>query len=330
MLRRLDGQTLDLKAERALPDYQELQVLAAPSPALAVAMATPPTRTQPAVGCTHDRLVYLVEQFFDRYNAHLSADLLTLFNIQVPSAAGGFADYYDNPGVPVHATNARSLIAYWDTRFAAGDRFDSHTVSYPPEGATRFTANPTATFTRSFGGGTQQGNMQLDCNAGLLVAVRLSSDYAGWASRDGFGVRFSVPSAWNGPEDIDTQKGAGAPKNWLVFTDSSGETQVTVWLFSDTTAETFATTRLQGSERKNVTIVDAGQTRNVIEVHAPASWSGPTGSGSYDNRHLVVQLTPSLVADVIVNAPRISGASSVSAEQVLTQDRITVRIAATN
>jgi hypothetical protein len=223
-------------------------------------------------------------------------------------------------------------MAYWDTRFAAGDRFDSHTVSYPPEGATRFTANPTAAFTRSFAGGTQQGNMQLDCSAGLLVAVRMSSDYVGWGSRDAFGVRFSVPSAWKGPEDIDTRKGGGAPKNWLVFTDPGGRSQVTVWLIADITAETFVTTRLtaQGSERTNATITDAGQMRNVIEVHAPASWSGPTGAGSYDNRHLVVQLTPSLVADVIVNAPLINGASKLSAEQIRTQDRITVRIAATN
>jgi hypothetical protein len=330
VLRRLDAQTLELKTERALPDYAELRVLAAPSPTAATATPTPPTRTQPAAGCTKDRLVYLVEQFFSHYNAHRAADLLQLFHHQVPAAGGGFSDYNDNPGVAVHITDATRLPPYWENRFASGDRFDGHTVSYPPEGSTRFTGNPTATFTRSFDGGSQQGNMQLDCNAGLLVAVRMSSDYAGWGSRDAFGVRFSVPSSWKGPDDIDTQKGAGAPKNWLVFTDAGGETQVTVWLFSDTTAEMFVTTRLQGSERKNVTIADAGQLRNVIEVHAPASWSGPTGSGSYDNRHLVVQLTQSLVADVIVNAPRILGASKLSAEQVLTQDRITVRIAATN
>jgi hypothetical protein len=117
-----------------------------------------------------------------------------------------------------------------------------------------------------------------------------------------------------------------------VFTDASAQTQVTVWLIADISAETFVATRLtaQGSERKNATITDAGHMRNVIEVHAPASWSGPTGAGSYDNRHLVVQLTPSLVADVIVNAPLINGASKLSAEQVSTQDRIIVRIAATN
>jgi hypothetical protein len=333
VLRRLDAQTLELRAERVLSDYAELEVLAAPGPAAAIATATPPTRTLgTTTSCTRDRLVYLVEEFFSRYTAHRAADLLQLFDHRGSASGGGFSDYSDNSGTPVHITDAGKLEPYWERQFAAGDRFDSHTVSYPPEGATRSTGNPTATFTRSFTGGTQQGNLQLDCSAGLLVAVRMSSDYAGWGSREAFGVRFSVPSSWKGPEDIDTQKGAGAPKNWLVFTDPGGQSQVTVWLIADTTAEAFVRTRLTslGSERRNVTITDAGQTRDVIEVHAPASWSGPTGAGSYDNRHLVVQLSPSLVADVIVNAPLINGASKLSAEQVRTQDRITLRIAATN
>ncbi|MDQ6857662.1 MAG: hypothetical protein M3Z65_01565, partial [Chloroflexota bacterium] len=177
VLRRLDALTLELKAERGLPDYEELQVLAAPAPALAIPTPTQPSRTQAPVSCTHDRLVYLVEQFFTLYNKHASADLLGLFNIQQPAAAGGFSDYFDNPGVPVHAVNARSLMTHWDSRFAVGDRFDSHTATYPAESAVQFTANPIATFTRSFTGGTQQGNMQLDCSGGLLVAVRMSSDY---------------------------------------------------------------------------------------------------------------------------------------------------------
>lgn len=327
LLKRFDAQTLDLKAERGLPDYAEFEVLAAPSPAVAIPPPTLPTRTQPTTTtCTHDRLVYLVEQFFTLYNAHQSADLLTLFNIQVPAAGGGFADYYDNPGVPVHAINTRSLMAYWEKRFAAGDRFDSHTVTYPPDGATPATGNPTATFTRSFAGGTQQGNMQLDCNSGLLIAVRMSSDYAGWSWRDAFGARFSVPSSWNGPEDIDTQKDAGAPKNYLVFTDAAGKTQVTIWLWNATSTDEVATTRLAGGSRRSVTITDAGQSRDVIEVHAQASWYGPTGAGSYDNRHLLVQLTPAIVADVIVSAPQVNGPSNLSAEQIQLQDRITVRL----
>jgi hypothetical protein len=330
VLRRLDAASLELKAERTLPEYAELQVLAAPTPAATIATPTPPTRTEPSVGCTQERLVYLVEGFFTMYNAHHSADLGNLFKTQLPAAAGGFSDYSDDPGVPVHFSNTGKLLAYWDQRFAVGDRFDTHTVTYPPVGATQATGNPTATFTRSFVGGTQQGNIQFDCSGGLLVAVRMSSDYAGWEWRDAFGVQFSVPSAWKGPVDIDTQKTGGAPKNWLVFTDASGSTQVSVWLIDDT-AEHFAATRLttsQGSERHSATLTDAGQSRDVIEAHAQASWYGPTGAGSYDNRHLVVQVTPTLAADVFVSAPRINGPSSVTPEQIQLQDRVTVRLSA--
>ncbi len=327
VLRRLDAQNLELKAERGLPDYAELEVLAAPVPAAAVPTPTPPIRTQPAVACTRDRLTYLVEQFFSLYNKHATADLLTLFNLQLPAAAGGFADYFDNPGVPVHAVNARSLVAHLNQRFAIGDRFDSHTVTYPAEGATQFTGNPIAAFTRSFSGGTQQGNMQLDCSGGLLVAVRMSSDYVDWESRDAFGVQFSVPASWGGPEDIDSKKGLAAPRNWLVFADAAGQTQLTVWLWNAASTAEVADARLAGASRRTVTITDAGQSREVLELRAPATWSGPNGSGSYDNRHLLIALTPSLVADVIMSAPQVNGPSALSSEQVQLQDRITVRLA---
>ena len=102
--------------------------------------------------------------------------------------------------------------------------------------------------------------------------------------------------------------------------------QVTVWLWDSGSITEVATTRLAGGTKRTVTIGDAGQTREVLEAHASASWSGPAGSGTYDNRHLLVQLTPLLVADVIVSAARINGASELSAEQVQVQDRITVRL----
>jgi len=329
VLRRLDARTLDLTTERPLPDYVELEVLAAPMPKVAAAAPTPPTQTQSTTSsCTTARLQYLVEEFFLRYNAHHSADLVTLFNLQASAAGGGFAGYYDNPGVPVQITNAGKLLTYWELRFIAGDRFESHSASYPSEGSTPPTANPTVSFTRSFTGGTQQGNMKLVCNGGLITDVTMSSDYAGWGSREAFGVRFSVPTSWSGPDDIQTQKDAGAPRNWLVFNDASGKAQVTVWLWSAASPDEVATTRLAGGITRTVTVSDAGQSRGVLEAHRPASWSGPTGSGTYDNRHLLVQLTPVLVADVIVNAEWINGASELTAEQVQIQDRITVRLSA--
>lgn len=59
LLRRLDAQTLELKAERGLPDYAELEVLAAPDPEAArlpVALPTAPRRSAPgaALGAIFD------------------------------------------------------------------------------------------------------------------------------------------------------------------------------------------------------------------------------------------------------------------------------------
>ena len=331
VLRRIDAQTLEVKAERVLPDYAELEVLAAPAPADAAASPTPPTRTPPTTtSCTHDRLVYLVEEFFARYNNHNARDLVTLFSTSVPADGGGFQDYVDDPGVQTQITQPSKLIQYWIGRFAVNDRFDTHTVSYPPAGATSVTGNPTATFTRSFAGGAQQGNAKFACGGGLLVAVVMSSGEAGWGTREAFGLRFSVPTDWTGPTDIQTVKDGGAPLNWLVFNDAAGQTQVTIWLWRGTSIDEVARNTMAGRSATSMSVTDAGVSRTVLEIRVPASWSSPTGGGTYENRHLLVQVTPTLVADVIVNAPLVNGASKVTDDQVKLQDRITVRLAPAN
>ncbi len=146
------------------------------------------------------------------------------------------------------------------------------------------------------------------------------TEYAGWSWRESFGVRFSVPTDWIGPQDIRPQETGGAPRNWLTFSDATGTTQVSVWLIDDA-AQHFATTRLtaQGSDRKNVTISDAGERRDVIEVDA-----GPTGPGTFIQRHLVVPLTTTLAVDVWLSAP--PNGSRLSAEQMRVQDRIAIRL----
>jgi hypothetical protein len=335
VLRRLDLQTLGVKTERALPDYAELEILAAPAPAATIATPTPPARTQPTTTvCTHDRLVYLVEQFFSRYNGRNPLELATLFNTSVPADGGGFGNYVDNPGVQTSITDPRKLVPYWLGRFAANDRFDAHTATYAPPGPNFDAGNPTVAFTRSFTGGTQQGNMKLVCGGGFIRTLIMSSDYAVWGSRDAFGLWFSVPTDWKGPEDIQTVKDNGAPLHWLVFTDAAGQTQVTLWLwngasvdevFRNTLAATFPpTTGLK------TTVSDAGLSRPVLEIRASTSWSGRGGGGIYENRHLLVQVTPTLVADVIVHAPLVNGASKVSDDQIKIQDRIAVRLAPVN
>ncbi len=163
------------------------------------------------------------------------------------------------------------------------------------------------------------------CTAGATAVQTspkpsLCTEYAGWSWREAFGVRFSVPSAWNGPQDIRPQETGGGPRNWLTFSDATGTTQVSIWLVDDT-AEHFAATRLtaQGSDRRSVTISEAGQSRDVIEVDA-----GPTGPGTFIQRHLVVPLAARLTVDVWLAAPL--GGSRLSAEQMQVQDRIAMRM----
>ena len=177
LLRRLDAQSLELKAERALPDYAELQVVMAPvAPQRTGATPTPPTATQPSrTYCSRPTLELLVESFFRSYNAQDVQGLLTLFNFRVPAASGGFAGYVDNPGEPRDLRDADSLTAYLQARFALGDRFTQHTVQYPPSPYIADRGNPTATFTRTYASVTQSGSMQFDCSSDRLVNVRMNS-----------------------------------------------------------------------------------------------------------------------------------------------------------
>ncbi len=177
LLRRLDAQSLELKAERALPDYAELQVVMAPVAAVQTGPTpTPPTATQPSrTYCSRPTLELLVESFFRSYNGHNVQGVLSLFNFGVPAAGGGFGSYIDNPGEPRDLRDATGLTAYLQARFALDDRFTQHTVQYPPSPYIADRGNPTATFARSFTGVTQAGNMQFDCNGDRLVSVRISS-----------------------------------------------------------------------------------------------------------------------------------------------------------
>jgi hypothetical protein len=55
------------------------------------------------------------------------------------------------------------------------DRFVSWSRPDMPDGLNYPNANPTISFTRSFGGVIRDGNVKLVCNAGLLVDVVMSS-----------------------------------------------------------------------------------------------------------------------------------------------------------
>ena len=176
-LRRFEAQSLELKAERALPDYAEIQVVTAPVTASqSRPTPTPPTATQPSrTYCARPILETVVESFFRSYNARDVQGVLSLFNFGVPAAGGGFASYYDDPGEPHELRDSDGLTAYLQARFALDDRFAQHTVQYPPSPYIADRGNPTATFTRTFSGVTKTGSVVFDCSEDHLVHVRMTS-----------------------------------------------------------------------------------------------------------------------------------------------------------
>lgn len=176
-LRRFDAQSLELKAERGLPAYAEIQVVLAPVRASrAGPTPTPPTATQPSrTYCSRPTLELLVESYFRSYNAHDVQGVLSLFNFRTAASAGGFSRYYDDPGQPHDLRDAPTLAAYLQARFAADDRFTEHTVQYPPSPYIADRGNPTAMFTRTFAGATQTGFVQFDCSGDAIVSVRVTS-----------------------------------------------------------------------------------------------------------------------------------------------------------
>ena len=136
---------------------------------------SPPASTAEILKCSSDRLVFLVEQFFARYNARDLDGFLGLFNWTSPAGGGGFSSYFDDPGQPQQLLDRASLSAYLRGRWAIDDRFSIADAGSYPEGLAYPNANPTVEFTRAFSGVAQSGNAKLVCNAGLLVVVVMSS-----------------------------------------------------------------------------------------------------------------------------------------------------------
>lgn len=146
------------------------------APSALATPSSPPVATSEIATCSRERLTFLVEQFFSRYNVRDLEGFLELFNWAAPAAGGGFAGYDDNPDQPHQVNDRASLAEYVRARWALDDRFPSHTSAYPAEGAAGYPlGSPTVEFTRTFTGVSQTGNAKLVCNAGLLVTVVMSS-----------------------------------------------------------------------------------------------------------------------------------------------------------
>jgi hypothetical protein len=120
-----------------------------------------------------------------------------------------------------------------------------------------------------------------------------------------------------------------------MFKDPSGVEALSFMVWRDTTASALAATQfetgLPRGDLQHVTLSEGSTRRAAVAVTAYAQWSDPSGAaGSYECRHLFVQIDPTLVADVIACGGRVRDNSApVSPAPALrdVQERVAIRLA---
>ena len=153
-----------------------------------------------------------------------------------------------------------------------------------------------------------------------------------WSIREAAGLRIAAPAAWRGPEVLPALDVSGGPRAWIVFKDPSGGEAITFMTWRDTTARVPATEQFQSErprgEIQDVTLGEGNRTRTVVSVTGYAQWSDATGAGTYECRHLFIQLDAAFVADVIACGAHVSGSSTPAPDLRRTQDRIALWLGA--
>ena len=83
--------------------------------------------------------------------------------------------------------------------------------------------------------------------------------------------------------------------------------------------------RPQG-DLQNVTLSEGSRTRAAVAVTGYAGWYDANGSGSYECRHLFVQVAPTFVADVIACGAHVRGTSTPAPDLLRVQDQAALRL----
>jgi hypothetical protein len=146
-----------------------------------------------------------------------------------------------------------------------------------------------------------------------------------WTTREAAGLRIAAPKAWLGPEVLPARDAAG-PRAWIVFRDPSGAETLTLMTWLDTTATALAAAQFHSEvprgDLQDLTLGEGTRTRSAVAVTGYAQWSDATASGTYECRHLFVQVDVALVADVIACGARVRGNATPTPELRRTQDRV--------
>ena len=91
-------------------------------------------------------------------------------------------------------------------------------------------------------------------------------------------------------------------------------------------AAQYESERPRGEAPHDVTVSEGSVTRTAIALTAFAQWRDATGSGTYECRHLYVQLDAALVVDVIACGAQVRGSSTPAPDLRRIQDRIVLWI----
>lgn len=151
-----------------------------------------------------------------------------------------------------------------------------------------------------------------------------------WAVHDAAGLRIATPASWGAPDVLPATDATGGPRAWIVFRDPSGAEAVTLMTWRDAVASAVAAAQygsgIPQGERRDLTLSDAGRTRAAIAVTAYARWSDANGAGTYECRHVYVQVDPRLVVDVIACGAHVKGNATPLPELVRAQDLVALRL----
>ena len=151
-----------------------------------------------------------------------------------------------------------------------------------------------------------------------------------WSIHDAAGLRIAAPTAWFGPDVLPALDATG-PRAWVVFRDPSGGEALTLMTWRDGTASSLASAQFQselpkGDAPQQFNVVEGTQTRTVVAMSGYAHWSDAGGAGTYECRHLFVQVDARLVADVIACGAHVRGSSTPAPDLRRTQEQVALRL----
>ncbi|HEV2010741.1 MAG TPA: hypothetical protein VGS17_06910 [Candidatus Limnocylindria bacterium] len=152
-----------------------------------------------------------------------------------------------------------------------------------------------------------------------------------WSIHDAAGLRIEAPAVWIGPEVLTATDSTGAPPAWVVYRDASGAEVLALMTWRDATASSIAATQFQsefprGAAPQQLTVVEGTRARTVVATTGYAQWSDASGAGTYECRHLFVQVDPRLVADVIACGAHIKGNATPTPELRNVQEQVALRL----